>query len=137
MKVAVAVITNAKGQVLITRRPQHATHSGFWEYPGGKLELNETAEQALIREIKEEIALEVEHYHYLGEVNHRYSESQVSLQVFHVDQIAGEAQCCEGQMDLRWVEFSALGHYDFPAANEQIIVLIHEKILESVDTSLA
>ena len=129
MKVAVAIITNSKQQVLIARRPTHATHPGMWEFPGGKLELDEAPAAALVREIKEEVGLLVLNFVYLGEVNHTYLDRQVSLLIFHVDHFEGDAQCCEAQLDLRWVDFATLSDFEFPAANNQIIELIKRKLL--------
>jgi len=129
MKVAVAVITDQQQRLLIAQRPQHAPHAGMWEFPGGKVERDELPEAALIREIKEEVGLDVIHYDFLGEINHAYDHQQVSLIVYHVSDFAGEASCCEAQMDLRWVEFASLQNFDFPAANDQIIELIRQKIL--------
>ncbi len=129
MKVAVAVITDVNQHVLIARRPAHASHAGMWEFPGGKLEANESASSALIREIKEEVGLDVKGYDFLGEVNHSYTVQQVSLQVFHVHHFEGEAFPYEAQMDLRWVDFMSLGDFDFPAANDQVIALFRQKVL--------
>lgn len=57
--VAVGIILNANGQILLAKRPEHLHQGGKWEFPGGKVELNETVTQALIRELKEEVALNV------------------------------------------------------------------------------
>ena len=126
MKVAVAVITDAKQRILITRRAQHASHGGLWEFPGGKLEGEELASFALVREIKEEVGLDVMAYDYLGEVCHTYNHHSVSLFVYHVHQYQGEASCCEAQMDLRWVDLDSLNNFQFPAANIEIIELIKD-----------
>lgn len=123
MKVAVAIISNQLGQVLITQRPQQASHAGLWEFPGGKLEPGETAEAALVREIREEINLNVQHAALLGEVNHVYPKHAVTLFVFHVTEYTGVPMCCEGQMDLRWVFLHEITHYSFPEANQQVLQL--------------
>lgn len=62
MKVAVAIITNDQQEILVAQRPLHVPHGGRWEFPGGKLEANESAEDALVREIREEVNLEILHY---------------------------------------------------------------------------
>lgn len=130
MRVAVAVITDEKQRFLITRRSPHAVHgAGLWEFPGGKLEPDETPEAALIREIKEEIGLDVLHSHFLGEVKHNYHLHSVSLFVYHVSAYAGDACCREIQMDLRWVAFNQLQDFEFPAANGQIIELARNHVL--------
>ena len=126
MKVAVAVITDEDQQVLITRRPLHASHGGMWEFPGGKLKIAETAPLALVREIKEEVNLDILAYDYLGEICHTYDQLAVSLLVYHVTDYEGTAVCQEGQMDLNWVSFNRLSNFQFPSANIEIIKLISE-----------
>lgn len=129
LKVAVAVITDKQQRVLITRRSLHTAAGGLWEFPGGKLEEGELATEALIREIKEEVGLDIAGFDYLGEVCHIYAQRPISLLVYHVHQYQGEATCCEKQMDLRWVHFDSLNDFQFPAANIKIIQLILEGLL--------
>lgn len=127
MKVAVAIIYDNDNRILITRRPLHAPHGGMWEFPGGKLEEQELPETALIREIKEEVGIDVLRHQFLGEVVHTYGNKRVTLLIFAVDQYQGQARCCESQMDLRWVCSEALTDYSFPEANLQIIELIKKQ----------
>jgi 8-oxo-dGTP diphosphatase len=126
MKVVVAIIFDDKRRVLITRRPLHASHGGLWEFPGGKLEEGELPAAALIREIKEEVGLEILEFHFLGEVEHQYDTQKVSLLLFSVNKYLGNAVCCEAQMDLRWVSVDTLSDYEFPKANVQFFNLIKE-----------
>lgn len=124
MKVAVAVIFDELQRVLITRRPLQASHGGFWEFPGGKLEAGEEAEEALQREIQEEVGLTILEQHRLGEIVYDYADYKVSLIVFSVHHFKGQASCCESQMDLRWAAVDELSNYSFPEANIAIIRLI-------------
>lgn len=124
MKVAVAVITNAEQHVLVTQRPFHVPHGGCWEFPGGKVEDSETAESALVREIKEEISIDVIQYHFLGTVEHQYADKRVQLIVFHVSQFSGNPSCCEGQLDMKWVDKAHLDVNEFPEANRKIFDLL-------------
>ena len=128
MRVAVAVITDAKQRILITRRAEHASHGGLWEFPGGKLEADELPSSALAREIKEEVGLDVMAYNFLVEVRHLYNDRPISLLVYHVHQYQGEAVCREEQMDLRWVELESLQNFHFPAANVEIIELVRQTL---------
>ena len=124
MKVAVAVIFDSEKRILITQRPLHAPHGGMWEFPGGKLEEQELPEAALIREIKEEVGIDVLEHHFLGEIVHYYAAKKVSLLIFSIDKYQGKPVCREAQMDLRWVAADSLKDYHFPEANIQIIELI-------------
>lgn len=124
MKVAVAVITNEEQLVLITQRPLHTSLGGRWEFPGGKLELDESADDALLRELKEELDLNVTEYQYIGTVNHQYSERHVELLVYHVTKWSGIPRCVEGQLALKWIKCSEINPSDFPEANSSIFDLI-------------
>jgi len=124
ISVAVAIIVDDQQRFLITRRPDHVSHGGCWEFPGGKLEEHETAEAALIREIKEEIDLEVHQYQRLGEVKHHYSDKAVTLIIFLVTHFSGEPSCMEQQLAMKWVDFRELEPADFPAANQEVIAMI-------------
>lgn len=126
MRVAVAVIYNAFQQILIAQRPLHKPHGGLWEFPGGKVEKGEKVEQALIREIKEEVDLNILSYTSLGEISHTYGSKEVYLHLFQVNQFQGEAKCCEGQQNLRWVSIEEFEQYLFPEANWQIIEIIQQ-----------
>lgn len=123
--VAVAVIIDNQQRFLITQRPIHASHGGCWEFPGGKLEENETSELALIREIKEEVNIDVHQYQLLGEVNHQYPDKAVTLIIFLVTHFSGEPMCKENQLGMKWVNLQELNPQNFPAANQEIIAMIH------------
>jgi 8-oxo-dGTP diphosphatase len=124
IRVAVAVIVDEQQRILITRRPLHASHGGCWEFPGGKLEANELPEQALIREIQEEVGLQVLKQQFLGEITHHYAEKSVQLLVFLVTRFNGSPRCIEDQLDMAWVKQEDLNPDDFPEANRRLIALI-------------
>lgn len=124
MRVAVALIIDDKERILITRRPLHAPHGGMWEFPGGKQEENEAPAIALVREVKEEVGLDVHGCNLLGEIRHTYPHHSVVLHVYSVRDFSGKAQALEMQMDLRWVNMECLQEFDFPEANQQIIEMI-------------
>lgn len=126
MKVAVAVIVNNHHQVLITKRPLHTSHGGQWEFPGGKIEADETPIAALYREVAEEVGLQINGAEFLTHVDHHYGLKKVTLFVYWVHDYEGTAVCCESQSDLRWVEIKDLGDYKFPEANKAIIQQLHE-----------
>lgn len=128
MKVAVAVITDASQQVLLTRRALSTSHGGLWEFPGGKLELGEAPEQGLLRELREEIGIDCLQSRYMGEVRHCYPHKTVELLVFHVCEFDGQPRCLEAQMDMRWVPIDALMDFSFPEANYKVIDLIKAQL---------
>lgn len=130
MKVAVGIVTDAEDRVLITQRSLATSHGGYWEFPGGKLEESETAQQALIREFNEELGIAVTVSRLLGELQHQYQGPNnntygylVHLIVFHISQWQGVPQCLQGQLDLQWVKQEQLAEYRFPEANKEIIEL--------------
>jgi 8-oxo-dGTP diphosphatase len=120
LQVAVGVIKNSEGKILISRRHESLHQGGLWEFPGGKIEASETVETALARELKEELNITVTMATPLITVNHHYPDRHVQLKVFLVEQFSGEVQSCEGQ-PFKWVEPMNLNHYAFPAANQPII----------------
>lgn len=132
MRVSVAIIIDEQQRILITRRPLHAPFGGgLWEFPGGKLEENETPVAALIREVKEEVDLDVQDCDFLGEIKHTYPHHFVTLLVYCVRAFQGKAQALDMQMDLRWVERNSLQDFEFPEANQQIIELYWSYIVNS------
>lgn len=120
--VAVGVIFNSQGQILIARRHDDAHQGGLWEFPGGKVESDETVCDALARELHEELGIRIQTSSCkpLIEIRHDYSDKVVLLDVWTVSEFDGEASGKEGQ-PLCWVERSQLLEYDFPAANIAII----------------
>ena len=127
MRVAVAVITDTEQRILITRRSLQAPHGGLWEFPGGKLETDELASEALHRELKEEVGIDVKAYDYLGEISHSYQDKKISLLVYHVHSYQGEAACYEAQIGIRWVALGDLNFFQFPPANVEIIEMIRQR----------
>lgn len=121
--VAVAVIMNQHNQVCISLREKGVHQGSLWEFPGGKIEQSETVEQALKREIKEELNLSIKTSRPLIKINHIYSNVSVCLHVQKILSYSGEAKSMEGQL-VKWVNVSQLSDYDFPAANAGIVQAI-------------
>ena len=130
LKVAVAVITDTKHRILITRRSKTVAHPGLWEFPGGKLEAQESPLSALKREIHEEVGLNVLSADFLCTIGHCYEDRDVELIVYRINEFSGQARCCELQLDLRWVDLDSLNDYPFPAANVEIIRHISNAFIE-------
>ncbi|GLS82208.1 8-oxo-dGTP diphosphatase MutT [Paraferrimonas haliotis] len=116
--VAVAVI--AKGtKILIAKRAAEQHQGDKWEYPGGKVEAGESVEQALVRELDEELGIKVQSQQALLEISHQYPEKTVKLMVQWVDEFDGNPVGRENQ-PLRWVEAQDLPSFTFPDANGPI-----------------
>ena len=107
-------------EVLICRRPEHLHQGGKWEFPGGKVESGETANQALIRELKEEVNIDAQPTDIFETISFDYPDKQVLLEFILVPSFTGSAEGLEGQ-EVKWVKKSALVDYEFPAANQVIV----------------
>jgi len=118
--VVAAVIRGRDQRILIARRPDHVHMGGLWEFPGGKVEQNETPLDALKRELKEEVGLAVVSAQPLIQITHDYPDKQVYLDVWEVNEFAGAARGMEGQQ-IEWVNALDLAAYEFPAANQSIV----------------
>ena len=118
--VAVGVLVDSKGRVLIARRPPSSHQGGLWEFPGGKVEAHEAVTDALTRELAEELGVKVLSTAPLLQVNHAYLEKAVLLDVHRVIEWLEEPRGCEGQ-PLGWVMPSSLNDYQFPEANRTIV----------------
>ncbi len=123
--VAAGVILNAQREVLIALRPRHKHQGGLWEFPGGKVEPGETVQQALARELLEEINLTVLESSQLLVVDHDYGDKHVKLEAWLVTQHSGNPLGREGQ-DITWVQIDNLQNYAFPDANTPIVKALQE-----------
>jgi mutator protein MutT len=119
-RIGVAVIQNSEGLILIDRRLSQGYLGGFWEFPGGKIEPDETVEECIRREIKEEIGIEISVDSHLITIEHTYPHFRVCLQVYNCKYLAGEPRPLECE-EIRWVSVNELHNYKFPEANFQII----------------
>lgn len=124
LHVAVGVIQNSRGQILIAKRAASAHQGGLWEFPGGKVDAGETLQQALKRELKEELAIEVCASEPLIQIRHDYPDKSVFLDVHKVTDFSGEPKGNEGQ-PVKWIDPSDLKSFEFPAANRPIIHAIN------------
>lgn len=118
--VAVGVLVNAAGEVLIALRSTDRHQGGLWEFPGGKLEPGETLQQGLYREFREELGIHIHRAFPLCRISHDYGDKAVLLDVCRIQGYDGEPRGLEGQ-PLEWRPVSQLEPADFPAANAPII----------------
>lgn len=115
MHVAVGLVFNAAGEILIAKRPLHKYKGGLWEFPGGKVEAGESALQALQREFFEEVDIQI-----LTADPWLQIPSDVLLDIYKVSSYSGVAFGKEGQ-EILWVNPNQLLQFEFPAANQMII----------------
>ncbi|MEH8019911.1 8-oxo-dGTP diphosphatase MutT [Rheinheimera metallidurans] len=107
-------------QILLALRSAKQHQGGKWEFPGGKVEPSESVQQALLRELHEEIGINVTASCALMQLEYHYPEKTVQLDVWLVSEFTGEPQGREGQ-PLRWVSVAELGDITFPDANQPIV----------------
>ena len=122
-RIGVAIIRNRQGKILIDRRRKKGEMGGLWEFPGGKIEKNETVEECITREIKEELALEIAVGKCLTVVNHIYSAFKITLFVHECQYLGGKPQpiACD---EICWVNLKEINQYNFPEANREIIATL-------------
>ena len=116
----VACIIERDGKFLITQRHKESHLGHLWEFPGGKIEVGETVEQAAIRECEEEIGVIVKPRRLLQELTHHYKEKSVHLYFYLCDLISGEPQALD-VADLVWATPQEFNNYQFPEADKDII----------------
>jgi A/G-specific adenine glycosylase len=105
---------------LISQRPEAGMLGGLWEFPGGKQQDGESYEQALQRELMEELAVEVEVGPHIVSLGHAYTHFRITLHAFHARHIGGKPQCL-GVENWRWVSFNELNEYAFAKTDRKII----------------
>lgn len=116
----VAAIIQKDNKFLITKRLKKSHLGHCWEFPGGKIEPNETIEECIIRECKEEIDVEIKPIRKIKELIHSYSEITVHLHFMICELISGNPKPIECA-DLKWVTPQQLSQYEFPEADTLII----------------
>jgi 8-oxo-dGTP diphosphatase len=106
IRVAVGVIKR-DDKVLVALRPPHKPYSGYWEFPGGKIENGESAKDALKRELHEELGIEVMTTNHCFDHVHTYPDKTVQLELWLVTEFSGEPHSRETQ-ELRWVNWQEM-----------------------------
>lgn len=127
VEVVCAVIRNDEGKIFCCKRGPGRALDGFWEFPGGKVEPNETHEETIVREIKEELKTTIEPLKYIGVSNHEYKDLE---KPFSITMYAYECKLIEGELELtehtekKWVKVEDLKNINFAAADLPIVKLI-------------
>lgn len=125
LNVVAAVIENDDGNVLIARRNLKKVQGGLWEFPGGKIEPNETKEEAIIREIKEELTIDIKVDKYLDEKEFDYPERDINLIALKCSIVNGNISLTEHE-NAKWVPKNELYKFDFAPADLFIVKLLNE-----------
>jgi len=111
------------GKLLITQRRSDAHLGGLWEFPGGKREPDETFEECLVRELREELGIEVEVGEVLESLTHAYPEKTVMLKFFRCRWKQNEPRAIDC-LDLKWITVAELTQYEFPAADARLLQVL-------------
>jgi len=123
VNVAVAIMQRADGRVLMAQRPPGKPAAGFWEFPGGKFAANETSLQALVREIHEELGVDIDSAFPWLTREYVYPEQTVRLHFYRVRAWRGEPHGREGQR-LCWEDPAAMSVTPVLPANEKVIAAL-------------
>jgi len=125
LQISVGIIRNAQGEVFITQRAADAHMANKKEFPGGKIEAGETPEQALVRELEEEVGIKVNTAQPFDKLEYAYADRHITLWVYLVESWEGEPWGREGQPGS-WIPQAALNADDFPPANAAIIARLNQ-----------
>lgn len=125
--VAAAALVDADGRVLLARRPAGKSMAGFWEFPGGKIDGGETPEQALVRELAEELGIDVGQSCLapLCFASHDYDRFHLLMPVFVLRKWTGKISPREGQ-ELAWVAPARLASYPMPPADLPLVAILRD-----------
>ncbi len=125
--VSAVIMIDIDGRILLAQRPQGKSMAGLWEFPGGKVEEGETPERALIRELNEELNIDVTEACLAPFVfaSHTYEDFHLLMPTFLCRQWDGILTAQEGQ-NLKWVRIQDLQKYPMPPADEPLIAMIRD-----------
>ena len=127
IRVVGAMIENDEGRYLITQRPPTSSLPLLWEFPGGKVEPGESDEEALARELREEMGIAVEIGEQVMHTHHEYPTYDIDFRVFQCHLASAGAQIRHLRVhDHRWVTLEEMSGYQFPDADAKTL----EKLLD-------
>ncbi|ENM5934053.1 8-oxo-dGTP diphosphatase MutT [Vibrio mimicus] len=118
--VAGIIFNPDQSEIFITKRPDHLHKGGFWEFPGGKVEAGESIEQAMARELDEEVGIVVTEQQPFQHFAYDYTDKSLSFDFMLVTAFENQPHGREGQQGC-WVKIADLANYRFPEANEPVL----------------
>ncbi len=118
--VAAAILKNERGEILICQRRGEGSCAYLWEFPGGKLEPHETLEECLIRECREELAVDIAVKGKFAETTFQYAEAAIAFTFFYGEIIGGTPRM-DVHKDIRWVSPGELRNFKFCPADVEIV----------------
>jgi len=125
INVAAGILLDTEGRLLITDRSRASNMREFWEFPGGKLAIGESAEDALCRELAEELGIEIMSFEHFHSLEHDYPGMRVAIDFFLVRHWQGTPSGIEGQA-LRWLRPSEISPGQLLPADEPVLDLLGE-----------
>jgi 8-oxo-dGTP diphosphatase len=124
--VVAAALYDRDGRVLIAERPPGKHMAGRWEFPGGKVNVDEPEAQALARELREELGVEVASSRPFMRLRHSYDDRDVELSMWIVESFAGDPQSLDGQR-LKWVQPERLCDEDILEADRPFVEALRDR----------
>ncbi len=119
IQVAAAIIRDDE-RILLAKRPLDKHQGGKWEFPGGKVDTNELAVEALKRECEEELGIEISSPCLYEVIDHDYGDKHVRISFYTVERFTGEPEGKEGQ-EVKWFSLHQLSSLEFPQANQHVV----------------
>jgi 8-oxo-dGTP diphosphatase len=125
--VVACVLLDAEGRVLLARRPKGRSLAGLWEFPGGKIEAGEEPEDAVVRELREELGVVIAKQDLAPLIfaSHAYADFHLLMPVYLCRRWQGAITAHEGQ-ELLWVKPDTLHHYDMPPADTPLKIALRD-----------
>ena len=123
INVVAGIIYRDDGKFLIAQRNLNKSQGGLWEFPGGKVELGETCEEALTREIREEMAADIEVYECVGEKVHHYPEKDIRLIFYKAKLLSDDVTLLEHE-DCKWITKEEKDDFEFAGADVKVFEMI-------------
>lgn len=127
IEVVAAIIRNEKNEVLIAKRKDHKSLGGFWEFPGGKIEKDESSEESLKRELKEEMDIDIEVTRYFDENIHCYTDKTIKLKAYEAIIKSGSIKL-KDHSEYVWCKSCELYKYKMSPADIKFVEALQETI---------